>query len=271
MYLNERTKAVIQAHLADYPQASLIHGPVGVGLMDIAKYIAQQKDAEILVFRPEKDGKVDYEKGVVTVDTVRAMIATANLTTNKKRLIVIDTADLMTRGAQNAFLKLLEEPNASTYLMLLAHTPSMLLPTIHSRVVSIEALRVSRSASEDILDELKVQDKTKRAQLLFIAEGLPEELRKLANDDDYLSARSTFIRDAREFIQAHQYQKFKIIEKYKDDRYRATLLLTDMAKLLSQNVARADNALKKIRDIVRAIERIQANGNVRLCLAELVV
>lgn len=271
MYLNERTKAVIQANLADYPQASLIHGPTGIGLMDIAEYIAEQIDADMIIYRPEKDGKIDYEKGVVTVDTVRSMIAAASLSTKKNRLIVIDAADSMTRGAQNAFLKLLEEPNPLTHLMLLAHQPSLLLSTIHSRVVSIEALRVSRSASQDLLDELNVQDKTKRAQLLFIAEGLPAELRRLALDEEYFNARSDYIRDAREFIQAEQYQKYRIIEKYKDDRQKAIRLLSDTAKILSQNVSRTDSALKQIRDILGAIERIEANANVRLCLTQVVV
>jgi len=49
------------------------------------------------------------------------------------RVIVVDAADDMNRNAQNALLKLLEEPPARTVFLLVAHAPSRLLPTIRSR------------------------------------------------------------------------------------------------------------------------------------------
>lgn len=49
------------------------------------------------------------------------------------RIVIIDGADKMNRSAQNALLKVLEEPPKNTILILIAETPSKLLPTIHSR------------------------------------------------------------------------------------------------------------------------------------------
>ena len=61
----------------------------------------------------------------------------------KRRVIVVGDADRMTQGGHdesaNSFLKLLEEPPATTVLILTSSEPGALLPTIRSRVVSVAA------------------------------------------------------------------------------------------------------------------------------------
>jgi DNA polymerase-3 subunit delta' len=49
------------------------------------------------------------------------------------RVIIVDAADDMNVNAQNALLKLLEEPPAKTAFLLVCHAPARLLPTIRSR------------------------------------------------------------------------------------------------------------------------------------------
>ncbi|HEX2971184.1 MAG TPA: DNA polymerase III subunit delta' [Tepidisphaeraceae bacterium] len=49
------------------------------------------------------------------------------------KVFVIEQADLMTAGAQNAMLKTLEEPAGPTLIILLTDQPGALLPTIQSR------------------------------------------------------------------------------------------------------------------------------------------
>ena len=49
------------------------------------------------------------------------------------RIAIIDSADEMNRAAANALLKILEEPPKNVLLILLAHAPGKLLPTITSR------------------------------------------------------------------------------------------------------------------------------------------
>lgn len=49
------------------------------------------------------------------------------------RAIIVDAADDMNVNAQNALLKLLEEPPAKTAFLLVCHAPARLLPTIRSR------------------------------------------------------------------------------------------------------------------------------------------
>lgn len=49
------------------------------------------------------------------------------------RVVIVEDADSMTRNAQNAVLKILEEPPAKVLIILIAHKPGMLIPTIRSR------------------------------------------------------------------------------------------------------------------------------------------
>ncbi|OIR00320.1 DNA polymerase III subunit tau [mine drainage metagenome] len=49
------------------------------------------------------------------------------------RVVIVDAADEMNRSSANAILKVLEEPPRNALLLLLAHSPGRLLPTIRSR------------------------------------------------------------------------------------------------------------------------------------------
>lgn len=54
------------------------------------------------------------------------------------RVVVVDSADEMNRASANALLKILEEPPHKTLMLLIAHNPASLLPTIRSRCAKLE-------------------------------------------------------------------------------------------------------------------------------------
>ena len=71
----------------------------------------------------------------IVVDDVRRLNRFFGLsaTDGGRRVVIVDSADLMNVSAANALLKMLEEPPARTTLLLISHQPSGLLPTIRSR------------------------------------------------------------------------------------------------------------------------------------------
>ncbi|QUT03900.1 AAA family ATPase [Sphingobium phenoxybenzoativorans] len=83
--------------------------------------------------RLEKDNG-DYARNI-SVDQVRGLQRLfSNVPSfSDRRVIVIDSADDLERGAANALLKNLEEPPAGTIFLLVSHAPARLLPTIRSR------------------------------------------------------------------------------------------------------------------------------------------
>jgi DNA polymerase-3 subunit delta' len=54
------------------------------------------------------------------------------------KIVVVDNAERMNVGAQNCFLKTLEEPKGKTLLILISSKPDMLLPTIASRCQTLK-------------------------------------------------------------------------------------------------------------------------------------
>jgi len=269
VFIQPNTQKHLDILVHDLPQSMVFTGPQGVGLSAAVTYVASRLKTSPIYVLPEKDEKVDIEKGVITVDVIRRLYAMTKTIETGTRLIVIDYAERMGVQAQNAFLKLLEEPGVNTHFILLTHAISKLLPTIRSRVQVTEINPITISQSEALLDELKSTDEMKRSQLLFIAAGLPAQLMTLANDATAFEARAQIVRDARTFIQGTLYDRLKLALVYKDNREGSLTLLTDGMKLLQNSLKSGNNPeqVKLIGALLKVHERIEANGNVRLQLA----
>ena len=71
----------------------------------------------------------------IAVDDVRELGAFMHMTPamGQWRVAIVDSADEMNRNSANAVLKILEEPPSNAVLLIVAHAPGRLLPTIRSR------------------------------------------------------------------------------------------------------------------------------------------
>lgn len=208
------------------PQGIILFGPNGIGLMAAATDIARAHTKETITIEPDS-------KGTIGIDIIRELY-TMSRTRGARTIFIIDDADAMGREAQNALLKLLEEPVSSVSFILTSHTPDRLLETIRSRVLHYGLTTISTGQSNALLDTLKVTDPTARAQLLFIAEGLPAALTTHARTPKLFTERSAMIRDARSFLQGTREDRLIITARYKD-RLDALALVSDMQKLLRRS------------------------------------
>ncbi|HRC26008.1 MAG TPA: DNA polymerase III subunit delta', partial [Alphaproteobacteria bacterium] len=88
----------------------------------------------LIVERPfdEDKGRLKAELGI---DQIRKIGPFLRLTASGGgwKIVVVDDADTMTRAAQNAVLKILEEPPPGAVVILVTHRLGALLPTIRSR------------------------------------------------------------------------------------------------------------------------------------------
>lgn len=271
--INPSTEKIIDAIINDLPQSLLISGEKGVGTGTIGLFLAKKLGIRPTVILPEKDEKVDIEKGIINVDIMRRLYDEVRTKTTGKRIIIIDFAERMTHQAQNAFLKLLEEPNDDTYFFLTSNSTSAFLPTIMSRVSELKIKPITREQTDEFIDSLGVNDKVKKSQLLFMANGLPAELVRLISDEKYFNEKSTIIRDARELLVGNLYKKLVVIQKYKDNRLGALSLLNDGLSILKRS--NDDNpqieTINRIDSVIKTYKKIEDNGNIRLCLAQMVI
>ena len=81
----------------------------------------------------------DPEKTIVPVALIRRLQADAYIRPNEgqKKIYVIPRAQDMNESAQNALLKLIEEPPAYAVFLLIASNAAKLLPTVRSRCAEL--------------------------------------------------------------------------------------------------------------------------------------
>ncbi|MGH7218237.1 MAG: AAA family ATPase [Candidatus Microsaccharimonas sp.] len=267
--IHPQTQTVLDALFHDAPHSLLLAGKEGVGLATIAYHYANTVGSHVLTVLPEKEGKADLEKGTITIESVRRLYTTVSTVEPRGRVIIIDYAERMAPAAQNAFLKLLEEPTPGTRFILLTHQPELMLPTITSRSQRIDIKPITTDQSLALLDTLKTTDATKRAQLMFIAEGLPAELTRLAQNDEQFTKRAAVVKDARLLVTGTVYDRLLLAKKYKDSRSDAVTLVEDALKQLSLTIAKNGDAgaLRTLSRFEVLHKRLSEQGNVRLQLS----
>lgn len=112
-----------QGTALDAPPGNSVYGRVAAG-----------GEPDLLTVKREEG------KASLGVDAVRKIAHFAHHTAAKSggwRVVVVDDADIMTRAAQNALLKVLEEPPPRAALILVTHRLGALLPTVRSRAAVI--------------------------------------------------------------------------------------------------------------------------------------
>jgi DNA polymerase-3 subunit delta' len=90
-------------------------------------------------------------KKEIYVDQVRYMVGDAYVLPNEaeRKVYIVRDADTMNQSAQNAALKLLEEPPAAAAFILCAANPAMLLPTVRSRCAEFHFNAEDEGPSEE--------------------------------------------------------------------------------------------------------------------------
>ncbi|PWR19997.1 DNA polymerase III subunit delta' [Zavarzinia compransoris] len=140
-------KATLAYRFARYLFAhGLDGGPVdmfgaGPSSLDIAaddplfKRIAAGGHPDLVTLEREENPRTKVLRDEIVIDQVRDLAGFFAMTPAEGgfRVAVIDAIDEMNRNAANALLKLLEEPPPRSVLILVAHAPGRLLPTIRSR------------------------------------------------------------------------------------------------------------------------------------------
>jgi DNA polymerase-3 subunit delta' len=101
----------------------------------VFRRIAGGGHGDLKVVERQYDDKKKRLQGEITIQTVRSVGGFMSKTSAEGgwRVVIVDAADELNRNAANAILKVLEEPPANAMMILIAHQPGRLLPTIRSR------------------------------------------------------------------------------------------------------------------------------------------
>lgn len=171
LYGNDQLKLYIKTKISDgtLPHALIFEGADGSGKSTVAHLTAMslepnfaekiQKDAspDVTVHRP------DEGKKSIGVELIREIKGAAYIKPQELsvRVFIIEDAHLMTAAAQNALLKVLEEPPHGVYFFLLCENSSALLPTVRSRA---PVMKLSVFSDEELGEY--VLSKSKKAAVM---------------------------------------------------------------------------------------------------------
>ena len=133
-------------------------------------------------------------KSELTVDLIRGIYDSVGLMPSDIpfKAYVIEDGEKMNRSAQNAFLKLFEEPPENVYFFILTTDASVLLPTVRSRALIIRTQRLDRDQMREVLDRKGVPDCEKRESAIALANGSAGEAIRIYEDGaDAVKLRQT--------------------------------------------------------------------------------
>lgn len=271
--LHDRTKQSLLQLTTRTPHALLIEGAIGSNYAEVGSWAMQQIENNHNL-RPGSVLIIDNDEASITIEDVRRVIAFTkhkSVTDNDvDRLVLIQGGHKMTREAQNAILKILEEPPLGTTIIITSHE-KQLMETIMSRLQVCTIHPVSLDAALSYFD--KEATVIKRAHVL--SGGNVHDLSSILDSDvDQVTDH------AKQIVSASVYERLLMInELTKDKAYLHKVLMrinVTYSVLLEQAVTRGNDKMaraliNKDKQVRFALNELPKNTNAKLILTNLFI
>lgn len=156
------------------------------GLCGSCRHVETLTHPDLLILSPEQR-LIEEESVEIGIKNIRELARRLSLTpwAGGWRAVIIDQAERVSREAQSALLKTLEEPGSQVIFFLITSAPGALLPTITSRAVGLAFTPVDDALLGELLADVP---HARRAELLGLAAGRPGMLARLIRDHGYAQA-----------------------------------------------------------------------------------
>ncbi len=183
-------KATLAWKIAAFLLAGSEPGLLGAPVLDVPsdhpdmRLIQSGAHPRLALIRRPWDDKTKKLRSEITVDAVRSLktFFQMSATDGGRRVVIVDAADELNRNAANAILKELEEPPAQTTILLIAHQPSRLLPTIRSRCRELRCAPLHAADLQRALEQAGHQAQNSES-LATLAGGSAGDAIRLINHD----------------------------------------------------------------------------------------
>ena len=237
LILHPNTKSELDEFIRRPAHAALIVGSEGTGKMTLARYLATQilklPDIKALNNYPYFQA-LEPSGQSISIETIRELLGFTKLKTatsgSMQRVIIINEAQTMTTEAQNALLKLLEEPPEGTLILLTVDHIQHLLTTVRSRAQHLLIKQPSQQDLEQYFIAKGFPQQQVRSAILMSG-GLPGLLHALLNDgEDHPLLK--VVEQARDILRASTFERLAAVDvfaKQKTDCSRLLFVLQQMA------------------------------------------
>jgi len=256
--------------------AVMLVGPAGSGKSSLAAQLAAEllsapeivSHPYVLLLKPI-DGKQ------IPIDSVRDLERFLSLKvpaqSEVNRIVIVEDAHMLGQEGQNALLKTLEEPPAGTLLILTVSHEQALLPTIRSRVTTIQ---VNRPARDDLVRHFKDSESKAVDQAYAVSGGLPGLMYAMLNDEDHPLRAAT--EKARQLLGQSAYERLASLDELAKNKRLAldvTFILQQMARISLQKATgpAAKRWQRVLEAAYQAAEALESNAQPKLALTKLML
>lgn len=231
------------------PHAYIFEGDRGLGILDTARLFAASlactgesspcgacmscigaksgNNPDIITVEPEPKRKtigVDGIRNIVTDAYVKPFLA-------KRKVYIIPDCSIVTEQAQNAFLKLLEEPPEYAVFILIADNSDLLLETIRSRCVKVRFSPLSDGEMADYVEKISPNDKRK-AFIVRYSNGIPATADRIIADESFDELRSETVKKFPQLFSPNPLSAYDICDFVEERKENAELILSIWAGLV---------------------------------------
>lgn len=269
------------ASLPAMPQSFLFSGPRRLGKFPVALEFAQTlsgspktgeyvEGGDILVIgRSKATGDEEKSDKALSVSDIRRaedfLARFPNV--GRYRVLIIDGAERLTVSAENALLKLLEEPNSTSVIILVTHLPGKLLPTVRSRLFTIALSFVPAAELHASFPDSTVPD-------FFFSLGLPGLIATASVTPEAFEKQKDLLRGLFQLSRLTWNERLQLAEEIASDPDTAgEMLETWLSGLRRQQAGQAVHSLafaEFLEQILETLDRVSPReGNPRFLLEKL--
>ncbi len=237
--------------------AYMFLGKNGIGKKLVAIEFA--KKINNVDFLDEADFKIiTPENDLIKVEEIRNLISNVYLkpTYLKRKIFIIDDAEKMNVNAQNALLKILEEPPAYATIILIVSNKEKIIKTIQSRVTEIKFNPLTDEEIEKIIGNNKN---------IKFARGSVSRALALAENDYYDISQ--------ELIKLFSQKNFLDINKKVSENKDNIIKILEFIKLIYYSEINKDTSEKVeiISIIDEALKNLNRNANTDMTLDKMII
>jgi DNA polymerase-3 subunit delta' len=198
--------------------------------------VPQKILSDFLEINPQKNQNEDETSALEEIRTIRFFLS-QKPNNSSYRTVIIDNAQKLNRYAQNALLKISEEPQKDSLIILITRDPDLLLQTLSSRFQKIYFGRVKdEEIKEWLIKNFQINENkaNKIAQMSF---GHPGIAWSILNDLNWKKQ----IKNAKMFLELKGKEKLNFIkeliedENFNMDSFLEALMLV-LGKISSKNI-----------------------------------
>lgn len=274
--MHPRTDKEVKSYLSHPSHAVLLSGEKSAGKAFLANFIAEY----LLGGQLKDSGLSIFEGKTMGIDDVRNLLAQLKLTLPgkdfSKRVIIINDIEGLGKEAQNALLKILEEPPHDTYFIATTSEINAVLQTVISRMSLIHVRPLTLNDTKAHLKDEYLENEIARSY--HMSGGNVALLLSILQEDEHELVEA--IEEAKKIIKASAYEKLLAVDKLsKEEKDKIDIQLQAIQKVLRASLlhrksigpSEAKKRAKQLEHTLLARESLQTNVSPKLVLTNLFV